>query len=165
MNYFELLDYSLIDSSKLMKRIWIIIFVSLFLIVCIIFNENSIYISGIMFLIICLLFFVKLTFEAYTQEKIIKSIKCITTTEIKQISFLPYQYVNQDTYTFLIDEKEFYTIKTDDIIYKKDSVDSPYIVVEKVTYKVTSPKKWYIDEEGIEYVNNEIYYFLKEVHY
>lgn len=108
--------------------------------------------------LVCAFFIVFLPEHYYT-----KNITVNTVTETKQIKPLPYQYVNQDTYTFLVDNKEFSTIKTKDTIYKQDGEDKPYMVVEKVTY--SAPKKWYIANSVKDKINDKTFYFLKEVHY
>lgn len=86
-----------------------------------------------------------------------------TVTENKQIAIRPYEYMDNETYTFIVDNKEFTTIRTSETKYFNDKPSQPYIIVEKVTYH--APYRFYMNKSSIDAVNNTAKYVLKEVHY
>lgn len=165
INYLDLLNNSLINHNTLTE---ILLMIGFFLLLIIFLIISCILAGGgegviFVFPIAIILFIGLLSVDKNINKNILKSIQCTTTIETKQIKPLPYQYVNNDSSVFLVDEKDFPTIKTKDTISKEDSHDNPYIIVEKVTYSV--PKKWYISNKSVDYINSEVNYILKEIHY
>lgn len=92
-----------------------------------------------------------------------KMVSCNAITENKQIVMRPNEYMDTDTYTFIVDNKELTTIKTQETKYYNDKPSQPYIIVEKITY--TAPYRFYMDKSSIDEVNRTTKYILKEVHY
>lgn len=96
-------------------------------------------------------------------SRYIKLITYNKTIETKQLQLLPYEHVNIQGDTFIINNKKLKITSTDDTKYIKDSSHKPYLITEKVTY--LAPNRWYVKNSSIKDINSKTMYLLKELHY
>lgn len=83
--------------------------------------------------------------------------------ETYMVQQLPNNIITGETSCFIVNGKEIKTKKNDSTKYVQDSKDKPYIIAEKVKYKVQP--KFYLDKDDVKKINNTAIYILKEVHY
>lgn len=151
MNNEELLKFIQIKFSKLFGFISCI-----FMMISVVSCFVSAYLGisyPVIINVLLIFYFSSLIFNINNNVEIIREKSLIFITDI------PNYVTNTDTYTFIVNEKEFSTIKTKDTKYIKDSCDNPYIIVDKITYNIMPC--WFIDK------NYEISqkYILLEVHF
>lgn len=91
-----------------------------------------------------------------------KDTKIVSQNEKYSVSFLPAQIGDINTHTYIVNEKQFDAHSTKDTILKKDSSDSPYIIVDKVIKDYS--KMWYVSIKWKENHREESY-VIKEIHY
>lgn len=141
------------------------VLILLFIIICVISILLAIILGSgaIVMGIVAFIIFAFVIIPSVVSSTYIKDIKIVSNIQTLSVSSLPQQYVNTDTYTFVVDNKEFPTIKNSDTKYFKENLNKPYIIINKITYQ--APYVWYVDKNFIKELNNKKTYYLKEVHY